>query len=592
MALNNKNILAFALITLVFLKTENLHANTQPIKRQHYVIEFYDKIASPYSTDRPTEFLSPKAIERKKKMGVPINEDDFPVNPAYRNELATTKGVSILYCSKWFNSAVVELDNNLVKTEDILILPFVKSVKYIGSTPVSPQKDSTKNDGITITEANNKLLEMYFSANNSSLSDNSYKTVYGAGISQIQMLSGHKIHNYGYNGAGVLIAVLDAGFHNVNKIPAFDSLFKNNRIVAWKDFVDFDESVWEDDSHGTNVLSCMGSNLPGIFVGTAPNANYLLIRTENAHYESRLEELSWIIGAEYADSMGADIINSSLGYSVFDNKEFSFTYKMLDGRTTLITRAADKAFEKGMLVMNSAGNEGNSSWHYVGAPADAFNVVSSGGVDIHMQQSSFSSNGPTYDGRLKPNISALATSTIVVESSGKIAPANGTSFSNPVLSGMMACLLQAAPDKSLHEIINAVFMSGSHAAAPNTELGLGVPDFEMALAILGKHPDFSPKKDWVWDNEFKKSNSGLTIRLYSAKKQKVSFQLLKQDSKGKYKKVTTHKVKLKKGDFYSTPWLINYIQTNRPSLESGNYQLIIKSKGINHKRNFKIENNI
>jgi serine protease AprX len=593
----NKKV--FFALTLIFAFSLASNAKEKKVQNEplaknvyyHYLIEFYDKANSPFSIQNPDDFLGPKAIERRKRLNIPLTEADLPVNPSYVEAIQAIDGVQIKHISKWFNFVSAAIDTEKVKTEDLLRIPFVKSVKYIGKTPHSiikeSQSDTSKNI-ISTARANEILISRLMETAPKNLT---YNSKYGAAFPQIQMLSGHKLHNAGFTGKGVLIAVLDAGFENVNKIAAFNHLFEQNRIVAWRDFVDFDNSVWEDDEHGTNVLSCIAGHVEGQMLGTAPDASFLLIRTENAASETRIEEISWIAGAEFADSMGADIISSSLGYTSFDEKEFSFSYNMLDGRTTLITRAADIAFDKGILVMNSAGNEGNSAWQYIGAPADGIKVVASGGVNYNMQRSDFSSKGPSADGRIKPNISAIATNTIVVNSKGDVIPSNGTSFSNPVLSGMMACLLQAAQNKSLEEVLRAVYSSASHAANGNRDYGWGVPNFEMALAMLGYSQNFNPSQNYLWVDDYKTHYAGLTIRYYAAKKQKLKLRFSAENNKGKFKRVSKTNVRLKKGQFFSTPWLIELIDLNKNVLESGNYRFILKGKRLKHTRNFSIEAN-
>lgn len=580
----NKKILLTALFLCYCIATiTGLQAEDSLQMNQQFIVHLKDKSGSPFSIDKPEAFLSPRAIERRKRLGIPINNEDIPVNNHYKNQIAQLPGVHVLYTSRWFNTVTINMDTMQTKTSDLLSLPFVASFEHIGRTPASGEKDTTGLTGqAEILDEKIKNLKLSY-INNRDLNLNEY---YGAGLEQIQMLSGHVVHQAGYKGKGVLIAVLDVGFQNVNKLPAFDSLMLNHKIISYTDFVNFDGSVWEDGSHGTNALSCIAGNIPGIFVGTAPDANFVLVRTENEAYESRLEESNWLAGAEYADSMGADLISSSLGYTTFTDKEFSHTYSDMDGKTTLITRAADKAFEKGIMVMNSAGNEGYSPWHYIGAPADGINVVASGGVDVYMTPSIFSSFGPSYDNRVKPDISAMATNTIVAESDGEIVPSNGTSFSNPVLAGMMACMIQACPDKSLQEIKEAVFKSSTHYAKPDNMYGYGVPDFTMALVILGKIPQFDTTQNFVFENDLKKGFAIASLKMYSAYDQKVTFSLKKMNKSGKYKKVTRTKVTLTEGQFYSTPWLINYILKNK--LQRGNYMIEIESKYMFYQRSLTV----
>lgn len=575
----NKNAKILTLLVLSFITTNILNAQDSTVKKQQFIISLKDKTGTPFTIDHPESFLSPRAIERRQRLQIPINEEDLPLNPSYRDQISQIPGVHILYTSRWFNNLTIELDTTITSTQVIRNLPFVKSIDYIGGTPIREQKDTTRTseDYLTSNKEFDYLRLSYHSDRLLSIPE-----YYGKGWEQIQMLSGHVVHKEGYTGAGILIAMLDVGYQNYDRLPIFDSLMVNNRIIAYNDFVDFNGSVWEDGSHGTNALSCIAANVPGVFVGTAPEAYFVLVRTENEGFESRIEESNWLAGAEYADSIGADLISSSLGYTTFSENEFSHTYSDMNGKTTVITLAADKAYEKGIIVMNSAGNEGYSPWHYIGAPADGEHVVAAGGVDEYMYPSTFSSYGPTSDNRIKPNISALATDVIVAESNGDIGPSNGTSFSNPILSGMMACMLQACPDKTLDQILDAVYRSGSHYATPNSRYGYGVPHFEMALAILGKLKNFDPNYNHIFENEIQKGFALATLRLYSAYVQKVTITLKKQTGHNKFSKIVKTKVKLKAGDFYSTPWLIDYLQ--KKPLKKGYYIIEIKSDYMNYQR--------
>jgi serine protease AprX len=310
-----------------------------------------------------------------------------------------------------------------------------------------------------------------------------YNDGYGLGWKQISMMNGQFLHKAGYKGDGIYIAVLDAGFYRANRISAFDSLFQSKRFLGSKDLVDVGSDVFNDDDHGTHVLSCLASNANGVMTGTAPNASYLLIRTEDAGSETPAEEVQWLCGAEYADSMGIDLISSSLGYTEFDDKSFGHHYNELNGYTTLITRAANLAWERGIIIVNSAGNEGDGDWKYIGAPADAMGVIAVGAVDENGFKSDFSSFGPTADNRIKPDLVALGQRTTVINSNGYCIRSNGTSFSAPVLAGAVACLIQANIDKSPAQIRKILMLSSSQYLGPDSKTGHGLPDFELALAM-------------------------------------------------------------------------------------------------------------
>jgi serine protease AprX len=282
----------------------------------------------------------------------------------------------------------------------------------------------------------------------------------------------------------MLVAVLDGGFVNFEISPFFDSVRAANNVLISRDFVDNDNWSYEASNHGFNVVSTIVGNLPGLLVGTSPDATVICIRTEEVGSELKIEEDNWIAGAEYADSLGVDVINSSLGYTAFDNREMTYSYEDMDGNTARISIGADIASKKGILVVNSAGNEGDGTWRYIGAPADADSVLTVGAVDRNRQKANFSSFGPTRDGRIKPNISARGFQTIVATPTYRVDSVNGTSFSSPVMAGMVTSLWQAFPNKTNMEIKNAVEQSGDLAANPNNYLGYGLPDMIKAYQIL------------------------------------------------------------------------------------------------------------
>jgi hypothetical protein len=308
------------------------------------------------------------------------------------------------------------------------------------------------------------------------------------------MINGDKLHEMGYTGEGMIIAVLDAGYNGADTIPAFDSLWDNGQIIGTHDFVSGGEITYNKHFHGTLVLSTMGGNYPGQIVGTAPDAEYLLLRTEDAASEYLIEEYNWISGAEYADSAGADVLNTSLGYSVFWDASMDHTYEDMDGNTTPITIGSDIAASRGLVVVNSAGNEGGSSWYYITAPADGFNVIAVGAVNSQGVPAGFSGHGPTADGRIKPNVSAQGEGTYFANTDGTFGYGNGTSFSSPIMAGMLACLWQSRPNMSNNELLEVIQLSGSSAAAPDNKVGYGIPD------ILEAHNIYSVNEQDIENN--------------------------------------------------------------------------------------------
>ena len=435
-----------------------------PIAKK-YLIEFTDKINSPYSIDNPSEFLSERAIERRKRHNIPINSLDFPVNPDYIQALNSFT-LDIIHTSKWLNVALVLADETIM--ERIERLRFVKSVTYVG-----------KNSGARL------ILRRSGKARDESPAGEKTEDEYGFSDFQNTSINVTSLHDQTYRGKGILIAVLDGGFSNADIMPFFDKVRSEKRFHEHKDFVEGDDYVYETSSHGSQVLSVMAADIPNVLVGSAPDASYLCLKTEDNSGEYRAEECNWVAALEYADSLGADIINSSLGYTTFSDPSMNYSYENLDGKTSIATQAAEIAFSKGMIVVNSVGNEGNTPWKYLDIPADGKSVLAVGATDEAGYKTKFSSYGPTPDGRIKPDVSALGKNIAVASIYGtKVKTTKGTSFSSPLVAGAIACLWQAVPNRTNAEIIEAIKLSADRAARPNNELGYGIPDFGAALDLL------------------------------------------------------------------------------------------------------------
>ncbi|MDI3526383.1 MAG: serine protease AprX [Tenuifilum sp.] len=446
-----------------------------------YFIAFTDKQNNIYSLDKPEEFLSSRAIERRTTQNIPIAEEDLPVSNTYIEQLAS-RTTTIHYPLKWFNGVVATVDpNNIASIQD---LPFVKSITKIYE-PVKSQKQIN-----TDWKTASKVLQK---------KKQSTSLNYGISFNQIAMHNGHLFHNNGYLGEGITIAILDAGFLNVNTHNAFDSLWANQQVLGTRDFVNPTSNIFAEHYHGAMVLSTIGGYADGMLIGTAPKANFWLIRTEDANTEQLIEEYNWAAGAELADSAGVDIINSSLGYTEFDVQEQSHTYQDLDGQTTPITLAANIAASKGMVVVVSAGNEGSKPWHYISAPADSPNVLTVGAVDANKTIASFSSRGPTADGRIKPDVCAMGVNSVVAANDGSIGTNNGTSFSAPIMAGLVACFWQSNPSLTAKKIVEKVKDISSRYSAPDNTYGYGIPDFAQTLTFSQEY-DFSEVK--VWPNPF------------------------------------------------------------------------------------------
>jgi hypothetical protein len=448
-----------------------------------YVITFSDKgQTKKNSVFVPAELLSEKAVERRLKYNIPFDESDLPVYKPYIDKVISS-GAKVLTSSKWLNCVVVECNDLTVR--GIKNISGVSGIRKIGNKEVISPAGVDRKLEIVLSEKNEgQLLRKGANAKNT--------IDYGASAGQINMIKGEYLHNLNYCGQGITIAVLDNGFSKVDVLPAFDSLWANNQIIGTKDFVVPGANVFDPNGgiHGTMVLSTMGANLPGVIVGTAPKANYWLIHTEDNNGESVIEEYYWVNGAEFADSVGADIINSSLGYTTFPNSpEYDHTYADMDGNTCVSTIGADIAASKGILVVNSAGNSGSSAWFYIGAPADGDSVFTIGAVNASGVVTYFSSRGPTYDGRIKPDIVAQGQGDAVYSWSasapnGAVFYGDGTSFSSPIIAGISACLLQSAPDKSNMELIDCIRNTASNAQSPDSLIGWGIPDFETAHETL------------------------------------------------------------------------------------------------------------
>ncbi len=430
-----------------------------------YWVAFKDKRSTPYRVDAPQQYLSDRAIERRARYNIPITPQDFPVNPAYIYNLSKLVN-SVSYTSKWLNGAVVEIqDKKAVK--QIQRMPYIKKV-----VPISK------------TNSNRKTSQEKFRTKKIPDAVNDFDGFYGTAAHQIKMLEGETLHHAGYRGKGMRVAIMDGGFINVDQLEVFRRLFENGQILDTHDFVDGDKHVYAHGTHGTNVFSIMGGYIPGVYVGAAPEAEYLLFRTENGASETPLEEFNWIAAIEYSDSAGVDVVNTSLGYSVYDDETMSYTYRDMDGETAYITQAVDIASGKGMLIATSAGNKGDSKWNYITAPADADSSLTVGSVTSRRRFSSFSSHGPTFDKRIKPNICGQGTATAYVNMFDKRSRGNGTSYSTPLVAGLTACLWQANRSLPPQAIIRAIEQSGSNAQTPDADVGYGIANFQAANELL------------------------------------------------------------------------------------------------------------
>jgi serine protease AprX len=435
---------------------------------EHAWIYFTDKPDVANSLANPITILTQKAIDRKGNHGVAIDERDIPVNELYITQVKAQTGITVKAKSKWFNC--VHVLGTQTDIDALLNLAFVNQIVYADrSLNVSSRPSAVAQIKRAVEKF--ETLVMYN---------------YGNGSNQVGMIKVDKIHEADYTGEGVTVAVLDGGFTNVNTLAAFQRLRDNGDLLNGYDFVDRNSDVYAytGNSHGTNVLSDMAGYIDGQFIGTAPDASYYLFRTEDAATETPVEESYWVEAAERADSLGVDVVNTSLGYNTFDESKYDYSIADMDGNTAFITKGSNIAVEKGLLIVNSAGNSGNDpTWGIITAPGDG-NGFTIGAVDGSGNYASFSSRGRTPNIPVKPDVVAQGASVYVVSSGGNVVLSNGTSFSSPIIAGGMACLVQAFPNKTNLELMQLVRESASIYANPTIQLGYGIPDFESVIQTL------------------------------------------------------------------------------------------------------------
>ncbi len=429
-----------------------------------YLVLLKDKVNSPYSVSSPSAFLSARAISRRSKQNIAVTTRDLPPNPTYISQIRQT-GATVWYSSRWLNAVLVLADDATIqKVKSLSFVSGLELGRSLAGISPSPTPSTVQSAGqIRATEA---------------------LPNYGNSQGQVAQIGVDKMHDKGYHGEGMLLAVLDDGFLNANTVSYLSNLFSEQRVIGTYDFVQRETKLYENGGHGTSVLSTMAGTLDNQLYGTAYKANFLLLRTEDDATEKPIEEANWLFGAEYADSTGADIITSSLGYNTFDAPFPSHIYTELNGKTTLVTRAAQWASEVGMVVLVAAGNDGGSAWRYIGAPADAPGVLAIGAVDRSGIKASFSSFGPSADGRIKPDLAAWGVSTVIGKPDNTITTGNGTSYATPLVAGLAAGLWQVYPKLTAVQVVDILRRSGSQYATPDNSLGYGIPTFDRASQIV------------------------------------------------------------------------------------------------------------
>lgn len=441
----------------------------------YFFVQFKDKNDTSYSLDNPAAYLSSKSIQRRSEQQIAIDSTDLPVNTSYINQIIN-QGVSFHSASKWMNGiTVITNDSSLMGL--IRPLSFVKRVEYTGkilTAQPAPALRTKRMDPEDEQEFEHDIEPVY-------------ELKYGYAAAQLNQLNGKALHDVGCTGKDILIGVLDAGFRNVDTNPAFDSLRIQNRLSGVKSIIDPSVNVYQEDSHGANVLSIMAGNLPGQFVGAAPHASYWLIQTEYVPTEYMFEVDFWVRGLEFADSLGVDVVNSSLGYTQFDDASMNFTYADMNGQLSRASRAAYLASRKGIIVCTSAGNDGNKTWKYISSPADADGILTVGGVNTSGTIAAFSSFGPTADSRIKPEVCATGWGTTLVDLNGNLVfNGNGTSYSSPIMAGLTACYLQYCKEHlpqsySVDLIRQYIINSTDRFSSPDNQYGYGIPDFQQVL---------------------------------------------------------------------------------------------------------------
>lgn len=457
---------------LLFLFFIILLASQSFSQFSHHIIYFKDKAATSYSLANPSAYLSQRAIERRRAYNIRIDSSDLPVPASYISQVKNINGVRILNSSRWFNAISVSLSNNNLLAQ-IDALPFVKKTNAIAARRLPPEP--YEEDEMT----------PFFPTQNRVQNTQSNYFDYGASsLNEIHLHKGEFLHNLGLRGQNMDIAVIDGGFYQYNTYKAFDSVNANNQILETWDFVTGDASVAEDISHGMSCLSAIAANIPGQFIGTAPKAGFRLYRSEDAASEYPIEEFNFVCAAERADSSGSDIISCSLGYSTFTNPAFNYTYADMNGDKTMAAIGADIAARKGMLLFIAAGNSGNDGWKYLVTPADADSVLAVGAVNTAGVPGSFSSYGPSADGRVKPDIASVGVSAIVQTGANTVGLGNGTSFACPKIAGLGTALWQGFPEFNNMQILQTIKESGSTYNTPDNRIGYGIPDMKKAFSSL------------------------------------------------------------------------------------------------------------
>ncbi|HEY0432815.1 MAG TPA: S8 family serine peptidase, partial [Chitinophagaceae bacterium] len=437
-----------------------------------YAVSLRDKHATSFTFSNPLAYLSQRAIDRRTRYGLAIDSTDLPVPATYVAQISAIPNVTLLNVSKWLNLVTIQ-------TSDPAALAAIRSLPFVtGTAPVAARMNRAGSKTEQVARATSTARSMQAQAN--------YFNYGTSSFNEIHLHKGEFLHNIGLRGQGMEIAMLDNGFNNYtsSSFDAFDSVNANHQVLGTWDFVAREADVTNDGNHGMSCFSTIAGNIPGQFIGKAPYANFWLFQTEDNSSEYPVEEINWACGAERADSSGADVISSSLGYTTFDSTSLSHTYADMNGNTTWAATAADLAAKKGILVLISNGNDGNSAWHFLSTPADGDSVIAVGAVDVNGTLGSFSSYGPSADGRVKPDVASVGVSAFLETANGTPGFGSGTSFACPNMAGLSTCLWQGFPEFNNMQIRAALWAAGSNATTPDARTGYGIPDMRKAFLYL------------------------------------------------------------------------------------------------------------
>jgi serine protease AprX len=443
-----------------------------------YLVKLKNKGGTPFTIANPIAYLSQRSIDRRTRYGIAIDSTDLPVTPSYVTQIRNVPNVTFLNISRWINAVTIQTsDPNAITT--ISGFPFVQSVSGIAA-----RNATVGRMGPDKFEMEKVITELPPSPQRTEGITADYFNYGAASFNEIHLHNAEFLHNIGLRGQKMQVAMIDNGFNNYLALKAFDSINANGQVLGTWDFVAREQNVSNDGSHGMNCFSIIGANIPGQFIGKAPKASFWLYQTEDNASEYPIEELNWSCGAERADSSGADVISTSLGYNTFDNASLNHTYSDMNGNITTCAIAADLAAKKGLMVFAANGNEGNGPWHFLITPADGDSVVAVGAVNSSGVIGSFSSYGPSSDNQIKPDLASVGVNALIQNTNNTVGTGNGTSFACPNMAGMGTCLWQGFPEFNNMKILRAMQQAGSKAANPDDRVGYGIPNMKLAFANL------------------------------------------------------------------------------------------------------------